>query len=211
MIKHNTLAVILTGGQSSRMGRNKAELVSPLHNKTMLDVCHHLFTQAGFSNITESHSFNTHQAHGQLADQFNNIGPLGGIATIFNHYPQATGYVFLPVDLPLISAQLISQLKREGELTGKACYLGQHYLPLYLPRNGYSELYFDKLTRQHGHVKQAHSSKQNGFSIRALLEHVPSQSLALDQRQEQQLFNCNTPEQWYQATLTLSKRELGYE
>ncbi len=140
--------------------------------------------------------------HG-LADQFENLGPMGGIYTIFKKYrPKAM--LILPVDLPLIDNESLKQLKRVGELSQQACFYHDNYLPLYLPITAYVEQFFEQAFIP---FKQAmssnNSSSSKGPSIRAMLVQTPHKCLTPTNTQS--LFNANTPEQWQQAKQKFQK------
>ena len=181
------LGVVLAGGLSSRMGLDKAQL--PRNNATMLDFSKQLLISTGIKHVVTSGD-----KHG-VNDLVSNAGPLGGIYSVIRQYkPKAI--MVLPVDLPLMTSQAISQLKQTGELSKKACYFQAqqqiHFLPLYLPITGFVELFLNKTFKNFSETKAA-----KGPAIRALLKQVPFQ--VLQSQQEQVLFNSNTPEQWQQA------------
>lgn len=188
----NCLGVILAGGQSSRMGQDKALLRR--NQESMHSFCQQLLNRAGISDIVTSANeqqnpalFSASAPHDTVTDRIKNAGPLGGIFSVIEQYrPKAL--LILPVDLPLINSDVIQQLKTAGQLSQKACYYQDNYLPLYLPVNGYLELF----------MQQAFSNfSGKGPSMKGLLKAMPSQCLPLTNSQA--LFNSNTPEQWAHA------------
>lgn len=183
----NCLGVVLAGGLSSRMGKDKSTLKR--NQESMLNFSKQLLSKAQVNNVVVSG--NGHE----VTDVVANAGPLGGIySVILKHKPEAI--LVLPVDLPLMTKEALHKLKQAGELSKKACYYQQHYLPLYLPITAYVELYFQQAFSQF-------SGK--GPSIRALLEKIPHNPLTPNS--EQTLFNSNTPDQWQHAkTLFINKR-----
>jgi len=192
------LGVVLAGGLSSRMGTDKALLVhgeKPTEN--MLSFSQQLFKQAGINDVVISG-----QQHG-LPDKINKLGPMGGIYSVIEQYrPQAI--LVMPVDLPLMDHATIAQLKLTGELSQKACFYQDNYLPLYLPVNAFVEQFFQQSFSQHSgsHLPSTrHTNK--GPSIRALLQQIPTQ--VLTPKNKQSLFNANTPEQWQHATTKFRK------
>ena len=68
--------VVLAGGQSSRMGSDKANLI--LKNKTLLQNACELLTAAGASDVLISRNVQSATAQ-YIADIYPGSGPLGGI------------------------------------------------------------------------------------------------------------------------------------
>ncbi|SEK74435.1 molybdopterin-guanine dinucleotide biosynthesis protein A [Colwellia chukchiensis] len=207
-VLQSCLGVVLAGGKSSRMGQNKAKLQR--HNQDMLSYSKSVLTGAGCSQVVVSGG-----EHG-IDDLVANLGPLGGIQSIISQcQPQAL--LILPVDLPLMTATELSALKQAGELSQRACYFNDHYLPLYLPVNAFVAQFFqqrltqalNKTVARNNHAPsrangELGKQKRNlsGPSVRSLLAQVPHTVLA--PKNSQTLFNTNTPEQWQQATHLLS-------
>jgi len=205
MEHHLCLGVVLAGGLSARMGQDKALLSrvdkSANSQKSMLDFSKQLLTKSGVSNIVISG-----KSHG-LTDKVAQMGPLGGIYSVIEKYsPKAL--LIMPVDLPLMTHQCLSQLKRIGELSNKACYFSDNYLPLYLPVNGFVELFFKEHFSQSVTTTSSNQlAIKKGPSMRSLLSQVPNQSI--QPNNSLSLFNANTPEQWQQAQQQLSKISLS--
>lgn len=187
------IGIVLAGGLSSRMGQDKALL--PRGEKSMLDHSKQLLTNSGCQHVVISGD-----QHG-IADVIKQAGPIGGIYSVLaslkqqgKHYQSA---LILPVDLPLLTTEILAKLKQVGELSAKAVSYHQHALPLYLPLNAYSELFFSQAFDQF-------SGK--GPSVQSLIKQVPHQSITLANTSAQQdaLFNTNTYQQWQQANAALS-------
>jgi len=190
---NDCLGVVLAGGLSSRMGQDKAKLA--YKNSDMLSFSKQLLIDSGLKNIAVSGD-----SH-QVQDLVKNAGPVGGIYSIIQQYrPKAI--LVLPVDLPLMEAQALTQLRIKGELSNKACFFEDHNIPLYLPNNGYLELFlsqaFKNLMSSTGESHFVHKNK-SGPSIRALLSQVPH--LSITPEKSSLLFNTNTPEQWQQVKM----------
>jgi len=202
------LGVVLAGGKSSRMGQDKANLQR--HNQDMLSYSKSLLKAAGSSQVVVSGG-----EHG-IDDLEADLGPLGGIQSIIAQFkPKAL--LILPVDLPLMTAAELSALKHAGELSQRACYFSDHYLPLYLPVNAFVEQFFQqaltqplsqlsvkKIAMNKTLALDKKTSKRNlsGPSVRSLLTQIPHR--AITPNNSQCLFNTNTPEQWQQAKHLLS-------
>ena len=214
-LNQDCLGVVLAGGKSARMGSNKALLMrnsSTLNgqargSENMLSYSKNLLKNIGINNIVVSGSVegssndDSGNAEYYVADQFAELGPMGGIYSVIKKY-QPKALLILPVDLPLMTKQTLQQLKMKGELSQKACFFTDHFLPLYLPNNAFVELFFTTNFAQYQQgyknaVNEKADKKKNGPSIRSMFAQVPHQALAL--KSPQCLFNSNTPEQWQQA------------
>jgi molybdopterin-guanine dinucleotide biosynthesis protein A len=208
IIQHDCLGVVLAGGKSSRMGTNKALLMRDSEN--MLNYSKQLLKNIGIKNIVISGELNGEISgeHECLADEFSELGPMGGIYSVIKKY-QPKALLILPVDLPLMTKQTLAQLKIKGELSQKACFFSEHFLPLYLPNNAFVEQFFTANFAQYSQesknvlTESKHKNKnKNGPSIRSILAQVPHQALALNS--PQCLFNTNTPQEWQQAQMRLT-------
>lgn len=198
------LGVVLAGGKSSRMGQDKANLQR--NQQDMLSFSKALLKNAGSSQVIVSGD-----EHG-ISDTISNIGPLGGIQTVIKQFkPQAL--LILPVDLPLMTAEELAELKQIGELSQSAVFFADNYLPLYLPVNAFVEQFFQQLlpTKSSPSIaEKAIMSNQKskgkrgltGPSVRSLLKQIPHK--AIQAKNPNSLFNTNTPEQWQQAQHLLS-------
>ena len=218
----SVLGVVLAGGLSSRMGQDKAQLQRDNvgSSLSMLDFSKQLLIDSGISNIVISGD------NHQVADRIKNTGPVGGIHSVLQYclskQTQPKALLILPVDLPLMTSAMLSELRLKGELSQKATFFKEtsgkeHYIPLYLPNNAYLELFLAntfKAISSQSHSpqsssrqgeplqvaplqgKSAQKSGKNGPSIRALLQHIPHQSINAT---GSVLFNSNTPQEWQQA------------
>ncbi|WP_448548846.1 molybdenum cofactor guanylyltransferase [Thalassotalea fusca] len=171
------LGVVLAGGLSSRMGTNKANL--QLGKQTLLERASALLHDCGLGKVVIS-------SKDQVSDLYDHQGPVGGIYSVFKQC-RPHSMLIVPVDLPLLTATDIGQLKTIGELSNKAVCFQGHSLPLYLPINGFVENFF---------AKQSLFSQEKGPSIRMMLGQIPSQAIEITQPKS--LTNVNTPSQWQQ-------------
>lgn len=201
------LGVVLAGGKSSRMGENKAHLQRDC--QTMLQYSKSILQAAGVSDVVIS------GGESGIRDITENLGPLGGIQSIINQFkPRAL--LILPVDLPLMTATELANLKRVGELSQSACYFTDNNIPLYLPINAFVEHFFQQPLstksnqEKHQHLPDIKSGKRvlSGPSVRSFLAKIPHKSIAPNNPQS--LFNTNTPEQWQQAQHLLSLQGKSY-
>lgn len=93
-------ALILVGGQSSRMGKNKAELVyrnGATEAERLSNMCQELGLEV-FHSVQQAA---TQAELPQIADRFLGLGPAGAIASAFLSQPD-TAWLVLACDLPLL-------------------------------------------------------------------------------------------------------------
>ncbi|WP_088331015.1 molybdenum cofactor guanylyltransferase [Lacimicrobium sp. SS2-24] len=169
-------AVILAGGQSRRMGTDKATLV--LEGKTLLEHCVEQVEISGCDRIRISRNL-----PGYLQDQINNAGPLAGVDAAVHHLSYGELLLVVPIDMPLLGAELLSELINYSHQHQCSCYFEERYLPACV-------LVTEELKQ--GLARQL--SADGDGSVRGLLAHV--QAHALPCNKHQQLQNVNTPEQW---------------
>ncbi|MFZ0337561.1 MAG: molybdenum cofactor guanylyltransferase [Terracidiphilus sp.] len=117
----DALGFVLAGGQSSRMGRDKALL--EFAGKPLVVHALDLFQEAGISAMIAGagpSACTSLQAFAPVIDDASpSRGPLSGICTALSNI-SARYAVFLPVDLPLLPASLLVYLLRHARITGSA-------------------------------------------------------------------------------------------
>jgi len=96
----NIAGVILAGGKSSRMGRDKAQIA--YRELTLLDHMENLLRSVGINNIYISRQ-------DRIKDIVPDCGPLGGIYSVMHEISEAE-MVIVPVDMPLLSKEIITKL-----------------------------------------------------------------------------------------------------
>lgn len=99
----NVAGLILAQGGSTRMGCDKAELV--YEGESFLSVAVQRLKSAGVENVYINNAAN-------LADIIPDIGPLGGIYTALKSHVDVECWVILPVDMPLMSVEILMMLSR---------------------------------------------------------------------------------------------------
>ena len=178
------IGVVLAGGLSSRMGRDKAEL--ELNGTTMLQHTCQLLQQAGCSQVIVSRN----KGQGNIADVISEVGPLGGLYSVLKTLQQPSDILVCPVDMPLLNEVDLQQLISTGRQHTEAVYFDDCFLPLYLPRHsGYIDYLYQNLY---------HDGKR---SVKAFLAAFKAQSItSVDQRR---LINTNTPQQWQASQLAI--------
>ncbi|WP_105103409.1 molybdenum cofactor guanylyltransferase [Microbulbifer pacificus] len=139
--------VVLAGGLSSRMGRDKALLELP-NGRTLLEQAKSLFDDlnppAGVKILLPLVSGTR---PGGVPDRVQTAGPLGGLQAIADHLQQwqldCDALLVVPVDMPLLSPALLRQLCVAGQTVQQAVCFGDFYLPCWLPLNPRCRRYLD--------------------------------------------------------------------
>lgn len=175
--------IVLAGGKSSRMGRDKADLM--LGDKSMLSICQQLLVDAGAKEIVVSRN----KGEG-VKDVYTGLGPLGGIYSAIVNL-SADAVIILPVDMPLLRLQDLSQLFETGHQQGVPVYFKDCFLPLYLPLNVEVEHYLAAQLKSEGNLK-----------VRGLIEHF--NGVSITPQSLDVLVNTNTPQQWQKIKQQLS-------
>ncbi len=127
----NTLfGLVLAGGQSTRMKANKFAL--EFYGKKQVAYCYELLSavcKKTFISIRKEQA-NEEEIKGypQVSDRapYVDIGPIGGILSAMNQYPEADWFV-LAVDLPFVAEETIGHLlKNHDPLKNATAYKSTH-------------------------------------------------------------------------------------
>jgi molybdopterin-guanine dinucleotide biosynthesis protein A len=172
--------VVLAGGRSSRMGRDKAALL--WHGKPLLRHMMDLLRDAGAARVAVSGDY---PEAGGIPDVERDLGPLGGIASVAAALPDGP-LLIVPVDMPAIGAPLLAQLAGIGERS--ACF-HDHMLPMRLQLDA----------RLRDWLPGALRLPPGRRSLRALHAAQDGVFLPLPDDAAARLGNLNTPEQWQEA------------
>lgn len=182
-INNNLIGIILAGGKSMRMRTNKALL--PYKGKRLIDHMQQLLYNTGLTDIHVS---------GQI-DGFNCIpdclpeqGPVAGICSALTQLQPKfmTNFIFVPVDMPLLTPTLLKNLCQPDGTHTAACYQ-QLPLPLWLT---YTQELQQLLT-----TKLAQPKPQLG-AIKALLNSLTTKQLPISENTINCFVNTNTPQDW---------------
>ena len=139
--------VVLAGGQSSRMGKDKA-LLKLSNGRTLLEQAKSVFDALRPPEGIELLPTLVSGARpGGVPDRVPTAGPLGGLHAIARHLDQweldCDGLIVVPVDMPLLSPSLLGQLCVAGQAVEEAVCIGDFYLPCWLPLNDRSRKYLN--------------------------------------------------------------------
>lgn len=191
-LMQRTSAILLAGGESSRMGRNKATL--DFHGQPLWRHLRDVLQQAGCRQVLVSGTLpDLREGEEATPDVQPGLGPLAGIASVIGAQGDALSHGWLlvvPVDLPLLTAEALRWLCVQGFDANGAHYAG-HALPALL-RNTLA------FRQQLGTLLRADAARDR--SITALHRATGSRVIALPADFANALTNTNTPQEWAAAT-----------
>jgi molybdopterin-guanine dinucleotide biosynthesis protein A len=170
------IGIVLAGGLSSRMGRDKALL--PWGDGTLLDHMIGLLKESGLASVIVC---GERPGYPSVADPEPNQGPGIAISHLLASLAPDAWALIVPVDMPLLTPALIRRLLGEPGRPPRAAHYADHPLPALLP------------------ARTADGSLLYGRSMRVLHQAAGSRELALDPAEAAAFLNVNTPENWDQA------------
>lgn len=172
-----TIGVLLAGGKSSRMGKDKALLT--IEHSSMLTRSYQMLNQTSVSEVVISRNDGE---SGHFADIYPGKGPLSGIHSVAMRFVNAD-LLIMPIDLPLMNSETLQSLLDCGTSTGKNTRFGEHSLPLFLRNNDLTRQLLDYSLRC-----------TNCYSVDRFCMHFPLNKINMIRQSP--LFNANTPAQW---------------
>jgi len=181
-------AAVLAGGQSSRMGQDKALL--ELHGTTLLDAAISLLQRSGAEQVLVS----GRQGHPLgVPDLLPHCGPPGALMSLL-HWLEAQQLLddgpmlLIPVDMPLLQPELL-QLLWSAAVPGGSCRYDGEIFPCIVPASA-------KLL---AHLRQlfAEAARAGGQrSMKAVFGFLDSRQLMIEPRFQHCFVNVNTPADW---------------
>lgn len=181
----NWTGVLLAGGRSTRMGRDKARL--DWQGRPLLDHMRSLLQAAGAAHLVVSGS--QALAAEAIPDRIADFGPLGGLASVAAALPDGV-LLLVPVDMPLLGPELLSALVA----TPADCVAWEgHVLPL--------RLRLDARVREWLRTIPERARRER--SLRALHAAMQGIWLPLAPGMAGKLVNCNTPGEWQAVSTEL--------
>lgn len=186
----NLQAILLAGGRSSRMGRDKARL--EFHGRPLWQHMHALLLAAGCSRVwisgDPSLAAGTPVAVGDFVpDRVADLGPLGGLDSVCHRNGAVAGdtWLVVPVDLPLLTVAALAPLCEAADAPS-AHYAG-HALPA---------VFRNTPELRNALASCLASDRRRDHSFIALHAALGARVLALPAEHEAALTNTNTPGEW---------------
>ncbi len=167
--KKNIIGVVLAGGRSSRMGKNKALL--EYNGKPLLDHMISLLKSAGLSDIYVSGKIDGYRC---IPDQEQHEGPAWAMHDVITYLKFPDRVLFIPVDMPLLSVEALRLLMKQEH----GGYFENEFLPalITIPYP----------------VKRLKS-------VQEFLEAANTPPITLPETLKYCMNNTNTPEEWKAA------------
>lgn len=150
--------VILAGGKSSRMGRNKADLI--LNNKTFLEIQIDKLRNIGFEEILVSGYMGEIDNAVNVKDEFAEKGPLGGLYSCLNFMANSRCLV-IPVDVPLIPEEDLELIVEKNNASNSLITVTSH--------NGNIETLIGVYSKESAE-KIRTAIKDNEYSVKRFIE-----------------------------------------
>lgn len=194
----NSIGVVLAGGKSSRMGYDKALL--SLGNTPLLLHARSLLQAAGCSQVLMSGAPRPEWLDESISDLAPSSGPVGGIISVIHQItrharPELT-MLFIPVDAPLLSPELLRALMNKTEMDG--CIIDDTPLPVAL------RITNAVLTQCSATLPNLLEGKSQ--SIKRFLQPLHLAHLSQTGAIKPQLTNVNTPVEWEGVCRELENR-----
>lgn len=171
------MGVVLAGGLSSRMGKDKALL--KIASSTMIKRTERLLRNTSVDKVVISRN-DGNPSH--FSDIISGAGPLSGIHSIATRFPHYN-LLIQPVDLPLMDTKNLESLIACGREQSKNVRFNGSNLPLFVQN-----------TPQFRQILDYTLKYTQSYSVARLCSHF----LMLELRSSagSKIFNTNTPEQW---------------
>ncbi|RDS81024.1 molybdenum cofactor guanylyltransferase [Dyella psychrodurans] len=176
----HSVGVVLAGGRSSRMGRDKAML--SWHGQPLIEHQIDLLKAAGVDVV---HVSGDRPDYAGIVDVVSHAGPVGGIAGIAAVVNDAE-LLIIPVDMPRLQPSLLRRLRTESAPSRCAHFSG-HVLPMRLRLDATCRAVLATLMA---------AQDDRARSLRALQERVGVSAIPLHDDEAAQLIDCNTEETW---------------
>lgn len=191
-LMQRTTAILLAGGESSRMGRNKALL--DFHGQPLWRHLRDVLVKTGCKQVLVSGTLpDLREGEDATPDVQPGLGPLAGIASVIGAQGDALSRDWLlvvPVDLPLLTPDVLRWLCVQGFDANGAHYTG-HAMPALL-RNSIA------FRQQLGTQLRATQARER--SLVALHAALGSRDIPLPEDFTGALTNTNTPQEWAAVT-----------
>jgi len=164
--------LVLAGGASRRMGRDKARL--PIRGKMLSEIMVETLRAAGCEPVLIS-------GPGGIKDMYPGQGPLAGIHAAFDHLGKAEAMLIVPVDMPALSAE---SLKTLAEVDGEAVLYEGQSLPLKLANAPHIRQRLEAILSEEG----------GDWSIRNFVRGLNARTLEAVGLNARERINLNTPD-----------------
>lgn len=189
------VGVILAGGHSKRMGKDKAKLLR--EQQTMIEFTTEQLLKAGASDVVVSSDKMYSNQYLTIADKQTGKGPLMGmLSTIMSTLSAnpSRNYLFVPVDMPFLNHLALAKLANTAIKTGYATSVSHCALPLFLTASN-----------QVIELLSAIVESEKTYKVAEFIEEISTLSIAVENKMD--WFNVDTPSQWSKAKTYLTRSQ----
>lgn len=179
------IGVVLAGGRSSRMGRDKAML--DWQGRPLLEQQMATLRAAGVDQVLVS---GERSSYSGIVDARADAGPVAGLASVAATIHGEAILLVIPVDMPRLQPGLLRRLRTTDPDASCLRFAG-HILPLRLRIDASSRKTMDAIGAA-DHPRER--------SLRALSTALSVREISLTNAETHQLLDCNTPAIWKEAT-----------
>lgn len=165
-VMRNIAGIVLAGGRSSRMSKNKALLL--WEGVPLVEHMANILRKSGVSQVLISGAVEGFET---IPDKEPFSGPAKALGDLISSCSSFEGFLCVPVDMPLLTPDMLRTLT---DIPQGACFEG-YPLPAYLPF-------------------KANISSAN--SMRELVKEIGISCIPLPADWEKFMANANTPEEW---------------
>lgn len=162
----NVAGIILAGGRSSRMGQNKALL--KYKGLSMIEHMQEILGKTGVKDVLIS---GTVPGYEGIPDREPFSGPAEAMRQVLSDFPDYAGFLFVPVDMPLLTADVLSPLMHQPD----SAYYRGYPLPTF--------------------IRQTQDIPAKG-SVREFLGALAAREIDLPDNLKRCMKNMNTPDEW---------------
>lgn len=159
--------VVLAGGRSSRMGKDKALL--DYNGRPLVEHMIDLLLDAGVDTACVSGDF---EGYPGIPDAAPHSGPVVAICDVIRTLKLYSGVLFVPVDMPLLTPGILRTLLAQG----RSAHFRRYPFPFY--------------------IESPCLKKEASQSVKAFLLEQDVQPIDLPSEFKIHMTNTNTPEEW---------------
>jgi len=194
----NIAGVVLAGGQSLRMGQDKAQLIIEQHSLLSRAVA--LLHNVGLKDCFVSGDY---KGFNCIIDQQPALGPIAGLAACVTQLNCDYDAIFIiPVDMPLLAPEdcsnLLQQFINQNESNKQGLYYQDAIFPMLLVLNSTLSDYLQEVVN---------SSHKKHRSLYRLLNTLDIKAINNKESDAFRFENTNTPEQWDRCLSTYAKMQ----
>lgn len=167
--------VVLAGGKSRRMGRDKALLpISPHTRETFLERAYRIAWRSFGNKPARVFISGNYSGFECIDDLFPGFGPLSGIHSALNRFRSTAvrAIVFIPVDMPRLRTEDLRLLARHSLCSDQIVCFSHSVLPIVIPNS--REIYY----WMH-RLFTCDWTNTESFSVHHLLQTFPHEQLTI--------------------------------